>query len=392
MISYVIPTRNRPERLVETLGRIGELPDHDAIGGAEVIVVDNASDRPAEPPDRLANGIAVTLVERAENEGAASRNVGVARASERSEWIVMLDDDSFPIDLGFIPRLLRTPPETAAVSADIFLPITGRREMGGLPSVFIGCGVAIRRTVFLELGGYDPAFNYYVEEYDLAARMLMRGLRVEFDRWFRVEHHKDPAGRDFNTIVARLVRNNGWVMRRYAPESRLPEIWRDLLDRYAHIAEREGARPGYERGLVELEATAHAQPRTPMTESQFDEFMGLTQAREAMSRAAAEGVRSGAVVDEGKHAWAVRRAMRDAGIKECPLDEHPDALIVGTMSPGPMLDACERRRALSSAGPRIVAPWTVIGDQLRAKPECVLTGGSRREADQPPRGARRIPA
>jgi hypothetical protein len=121
-------------------------------------------------------------------------------------------------------------------------------------------------------------------------------------------------------------------------------------------------------------------------------FMGVTQARAAMRRASDEGVRRGAIVDEGKHAWAVRGAMQHAGIEEVSAEETPDALIVGTMSPGPMLDGCERRRALNPEGPRVIAPWTVIGDQLSASPDRVLTGGSRRAAGQQQSGARRIPA
>src|SRR5258706_488360 len=83
---------------------------------------------------------------------------------------------------------------------------------------FAGGGVAIRRDAFLDLGGYDPSFGYYAEEYDLAARMLLAGFRIQFDRWFRVEHHKVWLNRSMDTILAHLVRNNGWVAQRYAPD------------------------------------------------------------------------------------------------------------------------------------------------------------------------------
>src|SRR5688572_407217 len=154
MISYVLPTRDRPEVLARTLAALGALAGHEAAGGAEVIVVDNASREPATGPARLANGLPVRVIRREVNEGAASRNVGAAESSPRSEWVVMLDDDSHPIDTGFIHRLRTAGPEVGAVSADIVLPHTGRRESGGLPEVFIGCGVAVRRGLFLSLGGY----------------------------------------------------------------------------------------------------------------------------------------------------------------------------------------------------------------------------------------------
>ncbi|MCH7960786.1 MAG: glycosyltransferase [Planctomycetes bacterium] len=378
MITYVIPTRNRPERLADTLWALGALRGHAASLGAEIIVVDNASDHPPKVEGPLDNGIPVRLIVRTENEGAASRNIAVQEANPRSQWIVMLDDDSFPLDTGFLHRLASAPPDVAAVSADILLPHTGRREMGGLPAVFVGCGVAIRRSVFLELGGYDPAFNYYVEEYDLAARMLIAGYRVQFDRWFRVEHHKTNAGRDMNTILARLVRNNGWIIRRYAPSHRQDACWSDLTARYRQIAQTENALEGFERGLSELESTIDDQPRSPMTDEQFDRFIGLAQARQAIDAAIKQHtLKTAAIVDEGKHAWVVRQAMRELGLDEVPLQEHPGALVVGTMSPGPMLDAAERRAATAAPGsPPVVVPWRVIADQLRSHPDHLLTGGA----------------
>ena len=74
--------------------------------------------------------------------------------------------------------------------------------------LFIGCGVAVRREAFRALGGYDTAFNYYAEEYDLAARMILAGGRVAFEQDFRVTHAKDARGRNMDLILARLVRNN----------------------------------------------------------------------------------------------------------------------------------------------------------------------------------------
>src|SRR6185295_878373 len=44
MLSYIIPTRNRPLRLKQTLTALESLGSHEHLGGAEVIVIDNASD------------------------------------------------------------------------------------------------------------------------------------------------------------------------------------------------------------------------------------------------------------------------------------------------------------------------------------------------------------
>jgi GT2 family glycosyltransferase len=392
MISYILPTRNRIERLTLTLAALGKLRGHES--GAEVIVVDNASHDVPLLPETLPNGLSVRTILRTTNEGAASRNAGVQAANPRHAWVVMLDDDSYPCDTGFIRRLMKAPAEVAAVSADIYLPGHSRRESGGLPEVFIGCGVAIRRDVFLKLGGYDASFNYYAEEYDLAARMILAGCRVAFDPWFRVEHHKVAGGRDMNTILARLVRNNGWVMQRYAPDGLRREQVRDQRRRYRAIAAKESASRGFGEGLLELRRTISSQNRSPMPRHLFDRFTGLSYARDALAVAYRDGpFKTAAIVDEGKNGWVVRKALAELGVRV--IDENPyyfqhratpqssalspqsssDALVIGTMSPGPMLDAWERRTLATPAGhkQRLIAPWLAATYKPAAGSE-ILTG------------------
>ncbi len=400
MITYILPTRDRPERLTLTLAALGALKGHPTSpeGPGEVLIVDNASKFPATAPEKLANGLRCRVLHRATNEGAASRNTAVQNSDPRSEWVVMLDDDSYPCDTGFIRRLSKAPADVAAVSADIYLPGMSRRESGGLPEVFIGCGVAIRRAVFQELGGYDPAFNYYAEEYDLAAKMILAGYRIAFDPWFRVEHHKVALNRDMNTIMARLVRNNGWVMQRYAPDDP-PNMRRDQIReqrrRYRQISIKENGLRGFGEGLTELRRTIRAQKRTPMTRQLFDRFTGLAYAREALQAAYSQKpFRTVHLVDEGKNGWVVRKALAEMGCTILPLPEgggrgvgsssspssppRADALIIGTMSPGPMLDAFERRTLLNPAGSRerIIAPWIAITRKPAAGAD-ILTGGAK---------------
>lgn len=354
MISYVLPTRDRPERLQQTLTAIGRLGDHAECGGAEVIICDNASAVPPEAPSKLDSGIRVRLERVGCNLGAAARNIGVELASSRSQWIVMLDDDSAPRNADFIRVLAQQPGDVAAVMADIHLPNAGRREDGGLPEVFIGCGVAIRRSAFLDVGGYDHSFGYYAEEYDLAARFLQRGWRTTFNPSFIVDHWKDASGRDMNLILRRLVRNNAWVMQRYAPESHRRGTIRELRRRYRRIAIKENAVEGFAAGLRDVRSTRREQPRTPLEPELFDRFTGLAAAREALwAEFRDRPFRSAVIVDEGKNAWAVRQALSELGVTIVE-DLNADVRVIGTMSPGPMLDAAQRRR---TDGTRTIAAW-----------------------------------
>ena len=57
-----------------------------------------------------------------------------------------------------------------------------------------------------------------------------------------------------------------------------------------------------------------------------------------------------AIVDEGKHADALRRTLRELGTGFAANTDDADVLVIGTLSPGPMLDARQAR----SADPRPV--------------------------------------
>lgn len=361
MITYVMPTRNRLEALARTLAALGALPRHDA----QVIVVDNASDAPPRAPVELDNGIGVEVIFRHTNEGAAARNHGVEAADPASEWIVMLDDDSYPLDAGHLAALREQPDDVLAVAAEIFLPplpIPGapqlRREAGGLPEVFTGCGVALRRRAFIEAGGYDPSFHYYVEEYDLAAKLLLAGGRVVLDRRFQVMHEKTSSGRDMNVILRRLVRNNAWIAQRYAPvQARRAEL-REVMTRYAAIAMKERALAGYTAGVAEAAATLPRQPRSPMPRPIFERFTGLAEARRSLEQAwESAPFHSAAIIDEGKNARLIRQALGEMGVR-IVAPEKALVLVIGTLSPGPLLDSWDRHAP--SEGHRLISPWASL--------------------------------
>lgn len=351
MISAVIPTRNRLRELARTLGSLSAA---DSWVLSEVIVIDNASDAIVRTPAALDNGVPIRLIRLGRNAGTAARNVGVEATDPRNDWVLMLDDDSAPIDGSgldetLIDRLRAHEPDVAAVMADIVLP-DGSRERGGLPEVFIGCGVLLRRAALDEVsdpyGVYDESFGYYAEEYDLAARLIAAGGRVVFDPAFRVQHRKVAGGRDMGVILGRLVRNNGWVIQRHAPEHERAWLLEHTIDRYRQIAVKENATAGFEAGLAELGRTLLDQPRTPLSDAQFDRWVGVAAAREALAERGS--IDHATLVGRGKNDWAVERALRELGATV----DGEGARVIATMSPGPMLD-------LASRDPSLVAPWRV---------------------------------
>lgn len=351
-ISYIICTRNRPDELARTVLALEAL-HRDRPDSAELIIADNASD--LSPESLLPEtALPVRVIELEENLGAAARNIAAQQA--RHDWLVMLDDDSAPIDLGFVHALERAGDDTAAVMADIFLP-DGSRERGGLPEVFVGCGVALRKSAFLNAGGYDPSFVYYAEEHDLSARLIAAGWRVEMSPWFRVLHHKASTGRDLNAMLRFVTRNTGVVIERYAPGAERAFLRKEHLRRCAFIANKENAHVGFGLGVAELRAIRPTLHRAPLTHAAHDRLTGLTHAREAIGRSMDDQPFDTACLShEGKHAWAVRRALQELGVEIITSPLHADRLVIATMSPGPMLDALAELHAVGM-GYRTIAPW-----------------------------------
>ena len=90
-----------------------------------------------------------------------------------------------------------------------------------------------------------------------------------------------------------------------------------------------------------------------MTEELFDRFTGLAHAREALA-AAGRLVPGGRarLVGEGKHARLVRQALGELAVE---IAGDAEVRVVGTLSPGPMLDALEREARLGRVA---LCPWS----------------------------------
>lgn len=363
LISFVIPTRNRRHELEHTLAQLQKLDLKDLCGDAEIVVIDNDSDVMCELPSRLGNGLELTLVALGSNIGAGARNIGAEHA--RGDWVIMLDDDSNlrPCRVG--DYLLEVDQSIGAIGGEIFLP-DGSHEAGGLPEVVVGCGCALRREAFLGVGGYDATFGYYAEEYDLCAKLIAEGYAIRHTRALQFEHRKCSSGRDMNEILYRLVRNNGWVIQRYAPEEYRCDAITEMFGRYEQIAMIEDASAGYQRGCEELESTLESQVRSPLSVFDWERFTGCDATRGVLGEAL-DHLPSGEVSVvgplRGKGLGQILNTIKRSGKsivmpKRSSEDDSADfesaesIQVIGTLSPGPILDAQIRF-------PRAICPWNI---------------------------------
>ena len=310
-MSFLIATHNRRDVLLHTLHKIA------ACGLArdefEVLVVDNASgDGTVQAASERFPG--VILLPQPRNRGPCAKNVALAQA--RGEFVVFLDDDSFPEphSMRRMIELFQNDPHLGAAVFTITLP-DGSRECSAYPDVCIGCGTGFRRRALLDAGGLPDDFFMAAEEYNLSLRLLDAGWKVRTFDDLHVMHLKTPASR-FPRRIARLdARNNLILAMRYFPEPwRLPYAM-EWLERYRLLAAANGTRAAFWAGAVEGMIRGLADEHRPISEAAFEQFAKLRQTEDRMRDAAARlPFRRVLFIDVGKNILAYRLAARASGL------------------------------------------------------------------------------
>ena len=193
LVTVNILSFNRKDELRHTLTKVFE-QDYKNI---EVIVVDNASSDGTQQMVKTEFPI-VNLIELKKNIGIAGWNYGFKAA--KGEYVLVLDDDSYPengtIEAGI--NLIETDNKIAVTGFAIYNShfqkiendeyYTNSSKEVSEEIGFIGCGALIRKTHFLELGGFDPVIFLYYNELDFAIRARNAGYKILFTPNHRVNH------------------------------------------------------------------------------------------------------------------------------------------------------------------------------------------------------------
>lgn len=198
----------------------------------EVVAVDNASeDGTGAYLQSQSHWLTPVFMDR--NLGIAGYNHGFARA--RGRIILVLDDDSFPKNshtLDCILHTLDSRPEVGAVACRIECPNGQRRVSWHLPPedafgpsmAFVGCGFAVRRELFAEIGWYPEEYFLYQNDVYVALKIRQQGYGIVFDPQCRVVHLESAAGRKSWRRVFYPTRNSLWLIRTFAPRIWIPYL------------------------------------------------------------------------------------------------------------------------------------------------------------------------
>ena len=208
-VSVIVVSRHRPRALARCLLGLRQL-DYPAV---EVVVV-------ADPLGlAVAQDHPVKRVAFDQANISAARNAGLTAAS--GQVVAFIDDDAVPEPLwlrhliapfadtavaaagghvvgangislqwagGTVDRLLQTAPLARSGDAPVL-----HRATPGTAIEVKGVNCAYRRALLLDMGGFDPALRYYLDETELNLRLAAMGAVTAVVPMARVHHHKQPS-------------------------------------------------------------------------------------------------------------------------------------------------------------------------------------------------------
>lgn len=362
MVSYLIRTRNRPQRVQQLLRDIAHT--HGTHQVREVVVIDDASEQRLICPPRLGNGLELRSLWCTQSEGWAAFNGGAHFADARSEWLVFLQDDTCPVNGEFAAWLNDWDPSVVAVAPDVFVDAHGRHEArrvtSSLPETLPTRAFAVRRSAFLRVGGFSRDLAGPGAVVDLCAKLIessdragARGpARIVFDPRWVVARRAYPRAVSPDSRL-RQLRDYAFALACRAPEQARAEFVRCVDDAVP------GGDRGTRRALARVLREARSMPlgggRT--ASRTWDRLVGIAAVREALGREhARRPFATAALVEAGTHGWVVGRVLAEMGVEVRDVTARPDVLVIGSLAPAQMLAAMFRETARSRAA-RVLAPW-----------------------------------
>ncbi len=320
LVSVVIVSRDRPDALTRCLTGVSQL-NYPAF---EVVVV--ADDAGIAAARSMPCADDLKLVSFQEANISAARNAGIARAA--GEIVAFIDDDAVPepswlwylaepfaqqrvaaaggfvrgrngISFQWKARSVDLTGDAHPLKVDetrttILTPAHGRAIKTE------GTNMAVRRDVLAKLGGFDPAYRFFLDETDLNMRLAYAGYATAIVPMAQVHHGYAASPRRSAKRVPRDLSELGaslavWL-RKHCPKSEHDQVWRRFRRQQRHRLMRhlQGARlhpfalrklmaglcEGYASGAWRDIQTLKP---LPMAGDDFSPMSGLSEATQVIS-------------------------------------------------------------------------------------------------------------
>jgi GT2 family glycosyltransferase len=235
-VAVVMITFNRRDEVLRSLEKLTRLPER-----PHITLVDNGStDGTVDAVGRRFPKVDVVVADR--NLGAAARTLGVRHAV--APYIALCDDDTWwePGGLRRAADLFDTYPRLAIATGRVLVGPENREDPAcqklahsplptepGMPGPallgFLAGASVVRRSAFLEAGGFEPRFFIGGEEELLATDLVTRGWWLCYVPELVIHHHPSQQ-RDGQTRRWALIRNALWFTWLRRPLT--SALWRTL--------------------------------------------------------------------------------------------------------------------------------------------------------------------
>lgn len=210
--SIILPTHNRCAVVLRTLARLQRLRP----AAAEILVAADGCDDDTVAAIR-ARFPQVRVLETAGLGSIGARDRLLREAA--GDWVLSLDDDSYPIEDDFLARaevLVAEDPTLAVVCfpqrSDEYPGSLTQNDFG--PPQWIGSytssGACIRRRAYLDNPGYPPFFFHAYEEPDFALQCWASGWTVRFQPGLHIRHEYTAVNRNEIRTHHFHARNEQW--------------------------------------------------------------------------------------------------------------------------------------------------------------------------------------
>lgn len=221
------------------------------VGFTRVLVVDDASDAPV-----LLAGHPNVLIHRNPVNLGYVKSVNLGMRSMSEDVVLLLDCDAYPL-MDLAPGILKHFDEDAKLGALGLSEVSkdGQTRLSGEPEPtlahfllgqaiasfcskrdwFLGkrfvlhsCCMAVRRSAFVQIGGFDEDFDFLDADIDFSMRLQNAGWQVATDAGLRCYHQGSGSPQATSRRVVRYHRNRWQLLRKHG-KLRLPFVCRVLL-------------------------------------------------------------------------------------------------------------------------------------------------------------------
>jgi glycosyltransferase involved in cell wall biosynthesis len=220
-ISVVIPAHNRPDFLAKTLERL--LKQNYPKEKYEIIVVGYKEDNTLDIVKRKFSDKRLRFFTIDSRFPDKKRNFGIKQA--KGSVIAFTDDDCLPEKdwLKNINEVFERDKELAGAEGltwndnkKLYCHATENLSGGKYPA----CNYAFKKSVLLDVHGFDENYNFFREDTDLAFKVLSKGFKVVFDKNVRVYHPPRKKPLSFPIKELFLVKGDIRLFKKF------PELYR----------------------------------------------------------------------------------------------------------------------------------------------------------------------